>query len=155
MVGGGKRSAFHRWRPNSISVGSRRKATPPIRAALAATPIPRADVVVAHHFVLKALRCLGAESTEIPTQKQFLKMGMTTTKQQKARRFLRTIGAVVINTRTQISSRFHTLLDILQFLQTNFPISSNPDHGRRASLGDTPIIVEGTSDHLSESSSSR
>lgn len=116
-----KSEGAHKRQKSSRSGHSRRTS------ALQATPIPTNDIVVAHEFIAKAIVCLGPQSPDVPTQKQFLRLGMTTTKQQKARRFLRAAGAVVVNTRTQISSRFQTLQDIQDFLQRNFPTTNKAE----------------------------
>jgi hypothetical protein len=69
-------------------------------------------------FINKAILVLGSESTKVPTQKQIQRQGMTTTKQQKARAFLKQAGTIIVNTRTELSPRFPTLGHVREYLRT-------------------------------------
>jgi hypothetical protein len=76
----------------------------------------KSDVKCAHEFISRAIMYSGASSSEVPTQKQIQSKGMTTTKQQKARNFLKAIGAVTVSSRTELAFEFPTLGDLQKFL---------------------------------------
>eukprot|EP00475_Leptophrys_vorax_P027209 TRINITY_DN38795_c0_g1_i1.p1 TRINITY_DN38795_c0_g1~~TRINITY_DN38795_c0_g1_i1.p1 ORF type:complete len:414 (-),score=98.78 TRINITY_DN38795_c0_g1_i1:60-1301(-) len=78
----------------------------------------RIDLRYAWQFVMKAIQVAGSRSSEVPTQKQIQSKGMTTTKQQKARNFLKSIGAITVNTRTELAPRFPTLGDLRVYLES-------------------------------------
>lgn len=76
------------------------------------------DLDLALAFVNNAISCAegGLNAVEMPTQKQIQRSGMTTTRQQRARNFLKSIGAVVVTTRTEIAPNFHNLGSLRDFL---------------------------------------
>jgi hypothetical protein len=89
-----------------------------LSAINAAAKRSRIDLRYAWQFVMKAIMVAGARSSEVPTQKQIQSKGMTTTKQQKARNFLKSIGAITVNTRTELAPRFPTLGDLRVYLES-------------------------------------
>ncbi len=76
----------------------------------------KSEVRCAHEFISRAIMYSGSGSSEVPTQKQIQSKGMTTTKQQKARNFLKAIGAVTVSSRTELARPFPTLGDLRDFL---------------------------------------
>lgn len=76
------------------------------------------DLKYARLFVLKAIEISGEYSCDVPTQKQIQAKGMTTTKQQKARNFLKLIGAIKVSTRTELAPQFPSLGHLKRYLES-------------------------------------
>jgi hypothetical protein len=81
------------------------------------TRVTLEDLGLAHQFIRKAIECSGIDSAKVPSQKQIQKLGMHTTKQQRAREVLRSAGAIVVNFRTELTPRFQTLGDVHGYLE--------------------------------------
>lgn len=78
------------------------------------------DVELSDMFIAKAIEVSGKSSKRVPSQKLIQKLGMHTTKQQKAREFLRSIGAITVNFRTELSPDFENLGELQQYLRLQY-----------------------------------
>jgi len=85
-----------------------------------AANIRKDDINLANMFIAKAIEVVGRMSKRVPSQKLIQKLGMHTTKQQRAREFLRSIGAITVNFRTELSPSFPNLGDLQHFMLYNY-----------------------------------
>jgi hypothetical protein len=80
-------------------------------------------------FMDKSVQAVGRDSPRIPTHRELLQVGLPTTIQVQARRYLSSLGAITVNVRTRIDSRFQTIGELQSYLR------SLPPEQRYASKG--------------------
>jgi hypothetical protein len=77
-----------------------------------------ADIEDAILFISIAIQCEGAASNSLPPQKTLQKMGLHTSRQRRAREFLRRTGILRGNLRTYLTDSFDSLGSVSQYLQS-------------------------------------
>lgn len=69
-------------------------------------------------FLEKAILIAGKGSQRIPTHRELLQAGLPTSVQVSARRFLVSVGALVVNVRTKLADPFISLGDVKTFVDS-------------------------------------
>jgi hypothetical protein len=111
------------WRPceqeiAQVGVAQEEHPPPEVTMTRIAAKVNLDDLSLGQLFIAKSIQWNGRLSRIVPTQKEMQRMGLTTTKQQKARDVLREIGVIVITSRTELSPRFNSLMQAQKFLES-------------------------------------